>query len=186
MGKTTCPGRILTYGLATFHTVFFVLLLVALLFSLGILGNLLAGLNTLAGYVVFGALWGTTWWTTRRSLRGYFKGLNQDAEEGWIEAVWKGKFQMSRVIVRGIVWGAVNGFLFTIALAVLFLIYVSLETIVALLGGYTYPGASITLILITLIASPLGAVVGGVVGFILGIVDGAVLGLVRRLLVNQG
>lgn len=181
MPENPPPGRLLTFGLATFHTLFFILILVLFLYSLGGLGDLLEGLNTLAGYVIFAALWTTTWWTTRQALRNYFKRRIQGGEENWIETMLRGEFEVSQVLVNGVIWGGINGFLFLIALAVILLVYILFLTIAALLGGSANPGASLTLILFLLIGSLLGAIVGGVVGLILALVDGAVLGLVRRL-----
>jgi hypothetical protein len=180
MDKHPFPNRALTFGLATFHTVFFVVFLVLLLYSRGILGSLLAGLNTLTGYAVFGVLWGTTWWTTRRALRGYLKGIDQDGGLNWTAEVLKGQLGWGWVVARGVIWGGVNGFLFLIALALILAIYFLALTIGSLLGAGILPDASLTLILLALIGSPLGAVVGGVTGFILAIIDSAVLGVVRR------
>jgi hypothetical protein len=174
-------GRLVAFGLATFHALFFILILLFFLYSLGGLGDLLEGLNTLAGYVIFAALWTTTWWTTRQALRNYFKRRNQGGEENWIETMLRGEFEVSQVFVNGVIWGGLNGFLFLIALAVILLVYVFVLSIAALLAGSANPGASLTLILFVLIGSPVGAFVGGLVGLILALVDGAVLGLVRRL-----
>ncbi|HEX6305125.1 MAG TPA: hypothetical protein VFZ76_13105 [Anaerolineales bacterium] len=182
MDKNPFSERALTFGLATFHTVIFIIIVVLFLYSQGTLGALLEGLNTLAGYVIFGALWATTWWTTRKALRGYLKGLNHDGKENWIAEMMEGELELDQVIANGVIWGGVNGFLFLIALALILLIYILVLTLAALLSGSTNPEASVTLILFALIGSPVGAIVGGVVGFILALVDGAILGLVRWLI----
>lgn len=182
MDNNPLPGRILTFGLATFHTLSFIIIVVVFLYSQGTLGSLLEGLNTLAGYAIFGALWATTWWTTRKALRGYFKGIDHDGGESQIAEMMRGEFQLSQVIANGVIWGGVNGILFLIALALILLIYISALTLAALLGGSTNPEASVTLILFAMIGSPVGAIVGGMVGFILALVDGAILGLARWLI----
>jgi len=181
MDEKPLPSRVLTFGLATFHTVFFIMIPVVFLYTRGTLGALLEGLNTLAGYVIFGALWGTTWWTTRKALRGYYKRSREDGGENWTAEVLEGEFALARITINGIIWGGVNGFLFLIAFGLIFQTYVLILKVAELLGGHANPYASITLIPFVLIGSPVGVIVGGVLGFVLALVDTVVLGFVRRL-----
>src|SRR5258706_2495824 len=60
----------LPWALGTFHTVALVLILIWLVYPGGGLASLLASLGTVAGIVVFLALWGATLFTTRRALAG--------------------------------------------------------------------------------------------------------------------
>lgn len=68
-GRPPLPG-LLTWSLGAFHTALFVAVLVALAYRSGGLGNLLGGLSTELGFAIYGALWLSVWWCTRRALHG--------------------------------------------------------------------------------------------------------------------
>lgn len=65
---TTLPDSLLVWCLATFHTTLFVLVPLILLHWVDVLGDLLEGLSTTVGLVLYTLLWVTTWWTSRRLL----------------------------------------------------------------------------------------------------------------------
>jgi hypothetical protein len=62
------PDPLLVWCLAAYHTGLFVLVPLTLLHWAGALGDLLGGLSTVVGLVLYLALWATTWWTNRRLL----------------------------------------------------------------------------------------------------------------------
>jgi hypothetical protein len=61
--------RLKLCGLATFHTVFLLIVLLIFLHILGLLGSALANLSTVVGLLLFVALWSSTWWATKNVLR---------------------------------------------------------------------------------------------------------------------
>ena len=143
--------RLLVWGLAAFHTSLFGLILVILVLLFGDLGQALASLNTLAGLSIFGALWLTNWWCTRRVMR----------EVDWTPAhrpVLEG-----RLLSSGMFWGGTNGVLFLLSLPLIALAGFGIEAInegrLTDLGNLIF-FAAIAAILGTVFAFPIGAVVG--------------------------
>jgi hypothetical protein len=74
--------RLMVWGLATFHAVGFVLVLLPLLYAGGSLGSLLQGLNTVVGFALFGTLWATNWLCTRQALRRTAPAVAPASAEG--------------------------------------------------------------------------------------------------------
>src|SRR2546425_5592402 len=62
--------KLVTWSLATFHATAFVLAIVLFAYSRDALGAGLSGLNSFVGLGLFVALWGTTYVTTSRALKG--------------------------------------------------------------------------------------------------------------------
>jgi hypothetical protein len=103
------------WGLATFHTTAFVVVLTTLLHLAGGLSPGLRSLNTLVGLALFGVLWLSTWWTTRKLVRGarwhWSSGETPhpsqpaSSTDGGSLLGWLG---------LGTLWGGVNGVLFVV------------------------------------------------------------------------
>src|SRR3989442_6406400 len=87
--------KLVTWSLATFHATAFVLAIVLFAYSRDALGAGLSGLNSLVGLGLFVALWGTTYVTTSRALKG-LDPLTSARDRGGYPR-------------RGLRWGAVNG-----------------------------------------------------------------------------
>lgn len=146
---------LVTWALATFHTVLFVLVVVLFLYSRGALGPALAGLNTLVGLGLFGALWATTYVTTARALRGLDVLDSAEGREVYL--------------VRAFRWGAANGIAFLAVLAVVIVGAVVL----------TSPSSPLFFVFVAPFALAVAAVVGAVVGTIFGVIDLALFAVAR-------
>ena len=93
--------RLPIFSLGTFHIAGLVIVLVGVAHLSGTLAGALSGLSTLAGFVLFLALWALSLWSTGRALRG---GVD-----------WRRlKLQLPATVLlyRGFVWGGVSGALF--------------------------------------------------------------------------
>ncbi len=165
MAEESPHDRLLEWSLGSFHTCFFVLTLVILLYTRGVLGELLGSLNTLIGFALFAALWCTTLWCTRRALRaialrqGRTAPILSDPLDLW---------------TASILWGGVNGALFFLIL-ILFILIPSLASPASLLGLPVY----------LLIGVSLAAVVGGAAGLSLALLDSLLLAFARALLPSK-
>jgi hypothetical protein len=163
MVDSTRSYSLLTWGLATFHTTFFVTGLATLLYVGGNLGSLLGSLNTLIGIALFNVLWFTTWWSTRQALRGL---------------QWPTLENLSKreMIYRAVFWGGVNGVLFL-------LVILGVVVIGSIISIAANPGASLGTIVFLIIAGLIGSViafgVGAVFGILFVMIDGALLTLSR-------
>ena len=165
MAESPPTDRLLVWSLATFHTGLFVICLVIVLYWNGTLGDLLHNLNTLIGLTFFVVLWCTTWWCTRRALRG-------------ITLVTPAGLLLSgELLSRGTAWGGVNGILFAV---ILFLG----------LGISSTISKGLTAVLMTIVLpAPLYALflsipaffIGGMVGVLLAIADSILLAISQRL-----
>jgi hypothetical protein len=62
--------RLALCGMATFHTVVLVTILITGLHFNDSLGHALGSLSTASGLGLFSLLWITTWWSTRKYVRG--------------------------------------------------------------------------------------------------------------------
>src|SRR5712691_2674392 len=90
--------KLLTWSLATFHATVFVLAIVLFVYSRGVLGAGLSGLNTFAGLGLFVALWATTYVTTSRALEGLDLVGSARDRAGYARRAFR--------------WGAANGMAF--------------------------------------------------------------------------
>lgn len=93
------PG-LRSVALPTFHVTVLVALGLTLLHVAGALGEALAGLETLVGVLLYGLLWGVTWWTNRRWL------ATTTGASTW------------PTLRSGLAWGAVTGVAFLVGLLV--------------------------------------------------------------------
>ena len=165
MDETPAINRWLAWCLASFHTVIFILGLVLFLYLSADLGSLLANLNTLAGYGLFGALWMATWWSTSRALRGIrWEALEFPAYFG-------------KLLTPGVFWGAANGLLFLLALIVL----LELNVIVSVLAGTASADALVAPLVYAIFGSVVAAILGGLVGVVLAILDSLLLAVARSI-----
>ena len=156
-------SRLLEWSLGTFHTGFFFTILVTLLYVTGALGSLLAGLNTAVGLAAFAWLWFTTWWCTRRAIRGAGRTAWQPRTEFW------------RIIGRATLWGGVNGVVFLLGL-------IAIATVVSILSLDAETIANLFLLLPAgLIALAIACVLGLLIGLILGLIDSVLLEVSRRI-----
>jgi hypothetical protein len=108
MTAASSNDRLVVWGFATFHTAFFMAVLILLLYVGGNLGALLGSLNSVVGVALFGALWATTWFSTRQSWRGLHWSL-------------AGPPDFRRLAWLGMLWGGLNGMLFATVLLCVFI-----------------------------------------------------------------
>jgi len=99
----------LVWTLGTFHACVLGLVLVSLGYRGGGLGQLLAGLDTLTGLLLFTALWATSVWSARHALA---------------DGVWLSTRPTDRAAFFGMAlrWGAATGVLFLAELGAIFLV----------------------------------------------------------------
>ena len=141
-------------SLATLHTALLVALLVTGLYLAGPLGDLLSGLDTLVGLALYGCLWASTWWTTRRWLAE----IDEDAD-------------LPAAVGTGVKWGGVDGVLFFWAIFAI--------AIVPTLG---FRVGAIPFFLLALGVGSLFALgIGGFVGCIFALLDVAVFRVAGRV-----
>jgi hypothetical protein len=161
------PWRaLLTFSLAAFHAALLLTAVVALLYSRGGLGNLLAGFNTALGLGLYALLWLTTGWTTRRALAGLpWSTLGQPA------------LLLAR-LGRIALWGAANGALFFLAVLAL-LIANGLLSLAA--GARFAPDVLPGLLVLSLAGTAVGAALGAVIAALFTLLDAVLLALARRL-----
>jgi hypothetical protein len=85
--------RLVAWALGTFHAAALLVAATLILHLTGGLASTLSGLNTVSGLALFAALWLTTVWSTRRTLRGALDaGLRSSVPIGPLigRAVWRG------------------------------------------------------------------------------------------------
>jgi len=174
MAEPSPERRLLPWALGSFHTSFFVLVLIVVLVTSGAIEGLLSGLNTLLGFAFFALLWFAVWWATRRGLQGLDLS---DLEHAGIASLLR----------RAVGWGSVAGVLFLAALGALLLVIGGLDLALRLARGKAAPapdaGAIVLLVGIGLpIAAIVACVIGGLVGGILGLLDAAALLGTRALI----
>lgn len=150
-GVNTDRSGVLAWALGTFHACVLGLALLLLLYPTGDLGQLLAGLETLTGLLIFVALWATSVWTTRHAL---------------VDGVWLSSKAADRAVFFGhaLRWGAATGTLFLAELGAIFLVRTLIVT----------PSTLITLGVLGIAA--FGAAVG-TIGMLFAFVIGAVVGV---------
>lgn len=144
------PVSLLAWCLATFHTALLVSLFVIGFYLVGAAGDVLRGLETAVGIVVYLYLWGVTWWTHRRWLDAH--GV----------ALITGRPDPRAVTVDALKWGGVTGLLFFVGVLV-----PSAVVLVASNGFETIP----LVVLATVVGTLLSFVVGAVVGMVFALLD---------------
>lgn len=165
MQKTQPSNQLIVWAFATFHAGLFLAVLLLILYLGGSLGRLLSALNTLVGLGLFGALWLTTWVTTR---------------EGWRRLQWDISQSPNyvRMLGLGVLWGGVNGLMFLGVLALLFFGGLMLSVLLS------QAGRPIGEALFDLGAGPVFAVcVGTPVAFVIGAAAGLTLAGTDALLI---
>ena len=145
--------KLVTWSLATFHATAFVLAIVLFAYSRDALGAGLSGLNTFVGLGLFVALWGTTYVTTSRALKGLDLLTSARDRSGYPR--------------RALRWGAVNGMAFLAVLGFVAVVTAVLNTRPDQVG----PGILFPALFIAPIALIVSAAVGGAVGALFGIID---------------
>lgn len=146
-GRGDVPDPLLVWCLAAYHTGLFVLVPVTLVHWVGALGDLLGGLSTLVGLVLYLALWATTWWTNRRLLA----------------TTPLGRAGRLAVLKASVKWGGVTGGCFFLELVGVAVAQVGLA------GGFGVPDLASVPPLLVLLA--LGTLVAFVVGGLVGVVQ---------------
>lgn len=147
MDERLAPDALLCWGLAAFHTAVLVLVLVMYLYGSAPLGELLAEIQTSIGLLLYGALWGITWWSNHRWLQET-QLLEADAVS-----------DPDTVILAGFKWGGTTGVIFFGVLIVL-LILPQIP-----LGGIPF------VVLLALIGAIVAFAIGGLLGGIFAVAD---------------
>ncbi|WP_338726641.1 hypothetical protein [Haladaptatus sp. DJG-WS-42] len=157
---STPPAPLLVFGLATFHVTLLTTTGLFALHSSASVGRLLAGLDTLTGFVLFFALWAITWWTTRWVLtRAPLDPENPDN-------------RFSRVLMWSYLGGAVTGTVFlVVAIVLVFLVSLGLE---------------IATLVVVVVGIPVAAIVGGLVGAAFGLIDSLIYRLASAFVPRTG
>ena len=158
------PPLSLWWVLGTFHSAALVVLLVWLAYPGGGLAVPLSGLSTIAGIALYVVLWATTLLTARRALWGL----------DWLSDRPK---EMAAFYWRAMRWGAANGLLFLLTIAVTQFVTIATSS----RPGATFQSALFTAVLIGTFGLPFAAVIGGVVGVTFGAIDIAALRAARAL-----
>jgi hypothetical protein len=146
MPVSSRTNQLLIWCLSAFQTAGLVLVLVTLIYVSGDLGETLDGLNTGVGLGLYGVLWATNWWATRRAIEGLDLIDPTRPVTG------------GALIGRGLLWGGVNGVLFLVVLLVPLLLIVATSEDATVLGMFA--------ILAYLVF------IGGIASFIVGSVIG--------------
>lgn len=154
----------LWWVLGTFHSAALVALIVRFAYPGGSLGTALSSLNTTAGLALYVALWITTLFTARRALTGL----------DWLS---DSPTVMGSFYWRAMRWGAVNGLLFLLVIAVTQFLTVATSS----RSGASLQSAIFTALLFATFGLPFAAVIGGLVGVALGALDIAALRIARAL-----
>ncbi|AUG48242.1 hypothetical protein BVU17_12185 [Haloarcula taiwanensis] len=158
--SSTRPVSLVTWTLATFDTVLFVLLGVLAVHASGGLADLLAGLNTLVGVAVFCYLWALF----VLAVRWVHRRVSLDSAG------------VSTLVLHGVAAGSVTGVVFLLGL-------LAVALVSTLQSGGARPQS---VLLVLLIGAGVAAVVGGVVGLLASLLDIAVYGLAGTLLPELG
>lgn len=149
--------RLATWCLAAFNVAVLAVVGVLTLHASVDLGDLLAGLDTLTGFVLYAALWALTLWTNGRALAGVSPDGDRPAPR--------------TLLLRAVRWGATTGACFLwVLLAVVFLPDTRISPIIR-------EGGELAVIL--LIATLFAALVGALLGVVVGSIDLVVLRAVR-------
>jgi hypothetical protein len=159
------PARyLMVWSMGSFHAVLLTLVLVLFSYGGGALAGQLGGLGSLAGAMVFLALWGLGVWTAGRALQGFNLAPRRPADG-------------DSVFVVGILWGGTYGALFFLALAATFIG----GRLVYLLPGLASEATRGQDRLIDLLRDAPGVLafvaIGGLVAYVVGLVIGTAFGL---------
>jgi hypothetical protein len=155
-------GGLVVFALGTFHAAVLIVALVLVLYAAGALTSLLSGLSTIAGLALFGALWLTTVWSTRRTLRGTLT-----------VAPWTSV--PLRVMIPRAAWrGGVNGVLFLACVGVILIISSAFNGDVGFLG--------LGILIFAIAGAAVAFVIGLAAGLLFACVDLALVTATRAIL----
>jgi hypothetical protein len=152
VGPLVAPLRV--WMVATFHTLSFVVAVVAVVHAGGSLADRLARLDTTTGVLLFLAFWATTWGATRAGLRKIQPDLDEASS---------GSMVMSTTVAGGL-----NG----VVIFAILLIGFAFRLTTGEAGLATLP----VLFLTAAIGTTLAFTTGAVVGMAYGLIDAALLG----------
>jgi len=142
MDERLAPDALLCWGLAAFHTAVLVVVLVMCLYGSVPVGEFLAEIETSVGLLLYGALWGITWWSNHRWLQET-QLLESDAES-----------DRDTVIRAGFEWGGTTGVIFFgVLVGLLVLPQIPLNAI---------PFVVLVALIGTIVAFVVGGLLGGV------------------------
>ena len=154
---------LLVWCLAGFHSAGLVILLVTIVYLTGSLGDALDGLSTAVGLGLYGVLWATSWWVTRRAVAGLDLIDPDQTVDG------------RALLGRGTLWGGVNGVLFLLAVLVLVSVELIGDEDVSVQGF-------VTILAIFLVAGGgVAFVIGSAVGFAFATIDWLLIEAARAL-----
>ena len=181
MDNASQQESLLAWALATFHTAFFIVALVSVLYWLGSLGGLLGSLNTLLGFALFGILWLSTWWTTRRTLRRVARLYQAPSFAELVWGVENPPLFSAGFFSQAVWWGGVNGAVFFLCILGLLLV----NTLVFILANPGEDVGLINLVFLGLIGVIVAGIVGAAAGLVLAVIDALLLIGVRRLFLME-
>ncbi len=171
--------RLLEWSLATFHTSFFFAVLILIAYLGGGLASLLASLNTLVGTAIFLVFWAITWFCTRRAIRSVVKSD---------QLLPIGSNEIRTAFLHGPLWGAVNGVVFLLVLAIsttIYAIFYALLNASRVESPEALAGSLIAVVFILPFAlgfgTPIAFIVGAVFGFLFALIDGMLIGAAQAL-----
>jgi hypothetical protein len=172
MNENRAEEALFSFAIATFQTNPFLLILVLALFHRANLGELLGGLNAGVGLSLFGVLWVTNYYCTKKAVAPLRLSEGSGLSLGWL-------------IGGGVIWGGMNGALFLAVPFALLLLYaagaalvsadVAMAVIIVLYGAFA--GS---------IAAGVAFAVGAFLGLAFGLLDGIVYLIARSLIVRPG
>ena len=142
--------RLTVWCLASFNVAALTVVGVLSLHTLGDLGDLLAGLDTVTGLALYLALWVLTLWTNRRALAG-------------VRAFGSGP-GLRPLAGRSFGWGAATGVAFLWAI-------VAIVYLPDAPGPGSLLAAALGVLGVLLLASAFAALVGALVGLVVGALD---------------
>ncbi len=161
----TSSTRLLEWSLGAFHTSLFFWLFTIILYLTGVLGNLLASLNTLVGVIVFVFLWATTWFSTRLVVRQVVSTGDWSAR----------KIPLGRTLALAMLGGGINGLVFFAVPLLLAAIVIAVAVIAS---------RSLTDVGSLLFAFGSSAIIGSALAFFIGAIFGLVFAFLDLLLLG--
>ncbi len=160
MGDRSGAELTLAFALATFQTSVFVFVPLLLVFLKGDLGDQLEELDSRLGIALFLLLWLTTFYCTLRALGEV--GLDTMRSDPTVA-----------MLVKGAQWGAIDGMIFFVVLAVSILGYAVIGA-----SGNDHESAFIGTVSVILLGLTV-TVVGGVVALIIGGIAGLIAAIIE-------
>ena len=158
-------GGLVVFALGTFHAAGLIVALVLVLYAGGGVAALLSGLSTVAGLALFSALWLTTVWSTRRTLRGAFT-----------VAPWTSV--PLRIMIPRAAWrGGINGVAFLACLGLILAVSSAFSGDIGAVG--------FEILIVPIVGAAFAFVLGLVLGLVFACVDLALVSATRAILNNE-